>query len=74
MPVYGKYECFVMHMLYVCALCASCSLLILVEDAIGHHMEEEYSRAGPSVYSICYGECFYYFLIILGICACTEML
>ena len=23
MPVYGKYECFVMHMLYVCVLCAS---------------------------------------------------
>ena len=22
--VYGKYECFVMHMLYVCFLCASC--------------------------------------------------
>ena len=24
MLVYGKYECFVMHMLYVCILCASC--------------------------------------------------
>ena len=24
MPVYGKYECFVMQMLYVCVLCASC--------------------------------------------------
>ena len=24
MLVYGKYECFVMHMLYVCVLCASC--------------------------------------------------
>ena len=23
MIVYGKYECFVMHMLYVCVLCAS---------------------------------------------------
>ena len=23
-----------------------CSLLMLVEDARGHHMEEEYSRAG----------------------------
>ena len=22
--VYGKYECFVMPMLYVCVLCASC--------------------------------------------------
>ena len=43
MLVYGKYECFVMQMLYVCVLCASCgssqfcrtcSLLGLVEDAI----------------------------------------
>ena len=24
MLVYGKCECFVMHMLYVCVLCASC--------------------------------------------------
>ena len=24
MLVYGKYECFVMHMLYVCFLCACC--------------------------------------------------
>ena len=24
MFVYGKYECFVMQMLYVCVLCASC--------------------------------------------------
>ena len=55
--MYGKYECFVMQMLYVCVLCASwevlnalfCmtySLLILVEDARGDHMEEAYSRAG----------------------------
>ena len=55
MLVYGKYECFVMHMLYVCVLCASCgdplfcmtySLLMLVEDARGDHMEKAYSRAG----------------------------
>ena len=55
MLVYGKYECFVMQMLYVCVLCASCgssqccmtcSLLMLVEDARGDHMEEAYSRAG----------------------------
>ena len=24
MLVYGKYECFVMQMLYVCVLCVSC--------------------------------------------------
>ena len=53
MLVYGKCECFVMQM-YVCVLCASCgssqfcmtcSLLMLVEDARGDHMEEAYSRA-----------------------------
>ena len=57
MFVYEKCECFVMQMLYVCVLCASvavfnaafcmtCSLLMLVEDARGDHMEEAYSRAG----------------------------
>ena len=38
MLVYGVCECFVMQMLYVCVLCASC--------ARGDHMEEAYSRAG----------------------------
>ena len=28
------------------AFCVTCSLLILVEDAIGEHTEEAYSRAG----------------------------
>ena len=46
---------FVMQMLYVCvhpvavlnaAFCMTCSLLMLVEDAIGDHTEEAYSRAG----------------------------
>ena len=57
MLVYGKYECLVMQMLYVCVLCASgavlnaaycmtCSLLMLVEDARDDHMEETYPRAG----------------------------
>ena len=53
--VYGKCECFVMQMLYVCvnhmavlnaAFCMTCSLLMLVKDARGDHMEEAYSRAG----------------------------
>ena len=53
---YGKCECFVMHKLYVscvhpvavlnAAFCMTCSLLMLVEDARGDHMEEAYSRAG----------------------------
>ena len=47
MLVYGKYECFVMHMLYVCmhpvavfnaAFCMTFRLLMLVEDARGEHM------------------------------------
>ena len=29
------------------AFCTTCSLLMLVEDAIGDHTEEAYSRAGP---------------------------
>ena len=48
-------ECFVMQMLYVCvhpvevlnaAFCMTCSLLMLVEDARGDHMQEAYCRAG----------------------------
>ena len=49
MLVYEKFECIVMQMLYICAhpvavlnaaICMSCSLLMLVEDARrGDHME-----------------------------------
>ena len=55
MLVYGKYECFVIQMWYaygLCAFCGSsqfcmiCSLLMLVQDARGDHMEEAYFRAG----------------------------
>ena len=28
------------------AFCMTCSLLMLIEDAIGYHTEEAYSRAG----------------------------
>ena len=49
--MYGKYECFVMQMLYVCVhpvavLNAAFSLLMLAEDARSDHMKETYSRAG----------------------------
>ena len=55
MLVYGKCECFVMQMLYVCVLCASCGssqccvlydlqFVMLVEDARGYHMEETFSK------------------------------
>ena len=52
MIVYGKCECFVMHMLYVyvrhvavinAAFCMTCSLVMLVEDARDDHMEYAYS-------------------------------
>ena len=51
----GSMSVSVMQMLYVFVLCASCgssqccmtcSLLMLVEDPRGDHMEEAYSRAG----------------------------
>ena len=59
--VWGGGECFVMQMLYVCVLCASCGssqCCVLHDlqfvnagqgcnkDAIGDHTEEAYSRAG----------------------------
>ena len=77
MIVYEQCEYFGMLMVYVCVLCAAfCitySLLILVEDARGDHMEEAYSGAGlmtvlryiflftPS----CCSECFYYLLKLM---------
>ena len=82
MLVYG--ECFVMQMLYVCVLCASCgSLLMLVEDAIDDHTEEAYSRVGliTALYvamsiSFCLPRpvAVSAFMICRGVCACTEML
>ena len=65
------------------ALCMTCSLLMLVEDAIGDHTEEAYSRAGlitalyvamsvsfclPHTVAMCA------FMICRGLCACTDML
>ena len=53
--MYGKYACFVMQMFVSCvypvtvlnaAFCMTYSLLMLVENARGDHMEEAYSRAG----------------------------
>ena len=53
--MYGKCECFVMQMFVSCvhlvavlnaALCMTCSLLMLVEDARGDYIEETYYRSG----------------------------
>ena len=57
MLMYGKCECFVMQMLYVCVLCASCGSsqccilhdLQFVSAGRGYkrdHTEEAYSRVG----------------------------
>ena len=58
------------------AFCMTCSLLMLVEDAIGDHTEEAYSRAGlitsPSVFP--HPVAVSAFMICRGLCACTEML
>ena len=65
------------------AFYTTCSLLILVEDAIGDHTEEAYSRAGliTALYvgmsvSFClpHPVAVSAFMICRGLCACTEML
>ena len=91
--VHGKYECFVMQILYACScvhpvsvlnaeFCMTCSLLMLVEDARGDHMEEAYARAGlmtalyvAMIVSFCLSHpvAVSAFIICSGLCACTEM-
>ena len=62
------------------AFCMTCSLLMLVEDLRGDHMEEEYSIAGlivSSHYSVSFHAhpgAVRAFMICRGLCACTEML
>ena len=65
------------------AFCMTCSLLMLVEDARGDHMEEAYSRAGrmTALYvAMSVSFCLPHpvvvsaFIICSGLCACTEML
>ena len=68
MLVYGKYECCVVQMLYVCVLCASCmtcSLLMLVrmQEAT---ISVSFCLTHPVAVSA--------FIICSGLCACTEMM
>ena len=65
------------------AFCMTCSLLMLVEDARGDHMEEAYSRAGlmtalyvamTVTFCLPYHVAVSAFIICSGLCACTEML
>ena len=64
------------------AFCMTCSLLMLVEDAIDEHTEEAYSRAGliTALYvamsvSFClpHPVAVSAFMICRGLCVCTEM-
>ena len=63
--------------------CMTCSLLMLVEDARDHHMEEAYSKAGlMTVLYVAMSVSFFLphpvavsaFIICSDVCACTEML
>ena len=65
------------------AFCMTCSLLMLVEDARGDHMEEAYFRAGLITALLVAMSVFFclphpvavsVFIICRGMCACTEML
>ena len=57
MLMYGKCECFIMQILYVCVHAvaiinaAFCSLLKLVRYAIGHHHVVSSSYLLPSLYA-----------------------
>ena len=62
-------------------LCMTCSLLMLIEDTRGDHMEEDYSRAGlMTALFVAMGICLPHpvamsdCIICSGLCACTEML
>ena len=88
MLVYGKCECFVMQMLYVCVhpvtvLNAAFYFLMQVEDARCNHTEEVYSRVSliTALYvamsvSFCLPHLVAVsaFMICRGFCVCTEML
>ena len=65
------------------AFCMTCSLLVLVENARGDHMEEAYSRDGLTTalqvamsVSFClpHAVAVSYFIICRGLYACMEML
>ena len=94
MLVYGMCECSscrcclfvscVHHVVVLnAAFCMTCSLLMLVEDARGDHMEGSYSRAGlitALLVAMCVSFCLPHpvavsvFSICGGLCSCAEML
>ena len=56
------------------AFCMTCSLLMLVEDEIGDHTEEAYSRPISVSFCLPHPVAVSAFMICRGLCACTEML
>ena len=58
------------------AFCMTCSLLMLLEDARGNHMEEAYSKADLMTVSFClpHPVAMRVFIICRGLYSCTEML
>ena len=72
MLVYGKYECFVMQMLYVCVLCASC---VSSQCSIMHDLQFAALYVAMSV-SFClpHPVAVRAFIICSGLCVCTKRL
>ena len=68
MLVYGECECFVMQMLYVCVLRASCgsSQCCVLHDLQFVNAGHSFCLPHPVAVSA--------FMICRGVCACTEML
>ena len=65
------------------AFCMTCSLLMLVKDARGDHMEEAYSKASlmtalyvamSVLFCLPHPVDVSAFILCSGLCACTEML
>ena len=82
MLVYGKYECFVMQMLYVCVLCASCGSS---QCCVLHDLQFVNAGRGckrhttePGLMSVSFGlphpVAVSDFIMCSGLCAYTEML
>ena len=73
MLVYGECECFVMQMLYVCVLCASCGRC---QCCVLHDLQFVNAGRGCMGVSFClpHPVAVSAFIICRGLCACTEML
>ena len=75
MLVYGECECFVMQMLYVCVLCASCGSS---QCCVLHDLQFVNAGRGcnrqPYRRGILHPVAVSAFMICRGLCACTEML